>query len=347
MFKILIVGCGRISPKHIESIKKLNKIFKLVGICDINKKKIIKLSKSLKVPGFENIKEAIKQSNPDLVSILTPSGFHAKHAIEVLNLKRHVVIEKPMCLTLKDSDTIIKLSKKFGKKTFVVMQNKFNLPVEKLIKDISQKKFGKIFHASVIVRWRRDQKYYNQAKWRGTWALDGGVISNQASHHIDLMRRIMGNPTEVYAVAKKYLSKIECEDTALVIVKFKNNKTGLIEATTAMRPKDIEGSISIMGTKGSAKIGGFALNKMDYYNLSKNLNLERYKTNPKNVYGFGHVKFYKHVYGVLKKNLTSEFDAKKSSETVKFLNMIYRSIETKKKVYSNKIINSKKLGKFR
>ena len=172
------------------------------------------------------------------------------------------------------------------------MQNKFNLPVLKLRNDIEKYKFGNIFHSSVIVRWRRDQKYYDNDSWRGTWKLDGGVISNQASHHLDLLRTIMGEPISVFAKSNNHLAKIQCEDTALIIFKFKKNRTALMEATTAMRPKNIEGSISVLGTKGSAKIGGFALNKFEYYNLSKDIDILKYQTNPKNVYGFGHVKFY-------------------------------------------------------
>ena len=345
MIKVVLYGCGRIVEKHIQSLNKLKKKFKITAICDTDKKKIERYSKKLKVPGLLNIDDALKYGKPDLVSILTPSGLHYDHAIKIIKKKINVVIEKPMCLKITDGEKIQKLSNQKKTKVFVVMQNVFNRPVTKVLDDIKLNKFGKIFHASVVVKWRRDQKYYNQAKWRGTWKLDGGVVSNQASHHIDLMRRIMGEPTEVYAIGKNYLSKIECEDTALVIVKFKDGRTGMIEATTAMRPKDIEGSISLMGTKGSAKIGGFALNQIDYYNLEKNININKYKTNPKNVYGFGHVKFYDHVYHCVKTNVVSEFDAQESNKTVKFLNMIYRSIETGKKISSKYKINSIKLGK--
>ena len=347
MIKVLLFGCGRIVYKHIQSIQKLKNKFHITGICDLDEKKVKFFSKKLNVPGFSNIDIALKTVKPDLVSILTPSGLHYQHAMKMINRKINIIIEKPMCLKIKHGEEIQKAAVKNRTKVFVVMQNVFNTPVEKVVDDIKNNKFGKIFHSSVVVKWRRDQKYYNQSKWRGTWQLDGGVISNQASHHIDLMRRIMGEPVEVYAIAKKHLSKIECEDTALVIVNFKGGKTGIIEATTAMRPKDIEGSLSIMGTNGSAKIGGFALNQIDYYNLKRNINLTKYQTNPKNVYGYGHLKFYQHVYKSIKKNLKSEFDANESNKTVKFLNMIYRSIETKGKVSSKGKINSIKLGNIK
>ena len=225
------------------------------------------------------------------------------------------------------------------------MQNKFNLPVLRLRNDIKKAYFGKIFHSSVIVRWKRDQKYYDNDAWRGTWKNDGGVISNQASHHLDLLRTIMGEPLSLFATSSKHMAEIECEDTALIIFKFKNKRTAVMEATTAMRPKNIEGSISVMGTKGSAKIGGFALNKIDYYNISKKVDISKYETNPKSVYGFGHLKFYKHVLDSIKNKKKSEYEAFEAIKTVKMINAIYKSIEKKKEIFFRENLESKKLGK--
>ena len=343
--KVFLIGCGRILKKHLDSIKLLKNNLTIVGISDVNKKKLNYFSKKLKVEGFANYKKGINTTKPDLVSILTPSGNHAEHIIDVLNLGKNIIVEKPMCLKISDGKKIIKLAKQRKKKVFVVMQNKFNLPVLKLRNDISKSKFGKIFHASVIVRWKRDQDYYSRDSWRGTWKLDGGVVSNQASHHLDLLRTIMGEPISVFAKSSKHLAKIQCEDTALIIFKFKNNKTAIMEATTAMRPYDVEGSLSILGTKGSAKVGGFALNKLEYYNLKTKQNLSRYDTNPKNVYGFGHVKFYKHVIDTIKSRRKSEFEADYAIKTVKLINAIYKSAEINKEVFFKKKITSNKLGK--
>jgi len=343
--RIFIIGCGRILQKHLESIKVLSSKLKVVGVSDLKKKRLNDVAKKLNTNKFIDYQEGIKNTNPDIVSILTPSGFHAKHIIDVLKLKKNVIVEKPMCLKISDGKKIITLAKKNKKRVFVVMQNKFNLPVLKLRNDIEKLKFGNIFHSSVIVRWRRDQKYYDNDSWRGTWKLDGGVISNQASHHLDLLRTIMGEPISVFAKSNNHLAKIQCEDTALIIFKFKKKRTAIMEATTAMRPKNIEGSISVLGTKGSAKIGGFALNKLEYYNLSKNIDLSKYQTNPYNVYGFGHIKFYIHVLDSLKTGKPSEFEAKNALNTVKLINAIYKSIETKKEIYLKNKIESKKLGK--
>jgi predicted dehydrogenase len=282
--------------------------------------------------------------SPDLAIILTPTGLHAEHTIDALKNNCHVILEKPMCLKISDGKKIIKLSRKFKKRVFVVMQNKFNLPIIKLRNDIKKNKFGKLLHGAINVRWMRDQNYYDQANWRGTWKYDGGVISNQASHHLDLMRTIMGEPISVYATSVKHLAKIQCEDTALIIFKFKGKKTGILEATTAMRPYDIEGSFSLMGSKGSAKIGGFALNEISYYHSDYQINKKKFNTNPSNVYGYGHVEFYKHFINSINKNLKSEFESFQAIKTVKLINAIYKSIEKKKEIRLNSNVSSKRLG---
>ena len=343
--KTLIVGCGRILSKHLESINSSKKSkIKIVGFCDIDQKKLKILKKQYNLNTFTDFKKAIIDTKPNLVIILTPSGLHAEQIIFSLKEKCHVIVEKPMCLKIVDAKKIISLSKQYKRKVLVVMQNKFNLPILKLRNDIQKGLFGKLLHASVIVRWMRDKSYYKQAKWRGSWKLDGGVVSNQASHHLDLMRTIMGQPTSVYAKSFNHLARIESEDTALIIFKFKHGRTGLMEATTAMRPFNVEGSFSLMGTKGSAKVGGFALNEITYSHLRKKSNNDKYKTNPKNVYGYGHIEFYKHVEDTILKNKKSEFECVEAIKTVELINAIYKSIETNKEVYLNKNITSKKLG---
>tara|TARA_B100000242_G_C43045150_1_gene487777 strand:- start:1252 stop:2292 length:1041 start_codon:yes stop_codon:yes gene_type:complete len=345
MIKVLIIGCGRIFSKHFNSLKKIGeKKIKIIGVCDSNSSKKKKIEEKYNLKFFKNYQKAILQLKPDVVIILTPSGLHAEQILFSLNKKCNVIVEKPMCLKISDAKNILSLAKKNKKRVFVVMQNKFNIPILKLRKDIELKKFGRLLHGSVIVRWMRDKNYYNQARWRGTWKYDGGVIANQASHHLDLMRTVMGDPVSVYAKGINHIAKIQCEDTALVLFKFKENKTGIMEATTAMRPHNVEGSFSLMGTKGSAKIGGFAMNEISYYYAGKSINKSKYITKPKNVYGFGHFEFYKHFIYSIKKNKKSEFECEEAYKTVKLINAIYRSIETNTEVYLNKNINSKKLG---
>ena len=189
---------------------------------------------------------------------------------------------------------------KYKIKLFVIKQNRFNVPIIKLREAIEKKRFGKINMGTIRVRWSRNQSYYDQASWRGTWALDGGVLANQASHHIDMLEWMLGEPQSVYAIAKKELVEIEAEDTAIVVLKFESGAFGIIEATTAVRPRDLEGSISVLGEKGSVVIEGFALNQMKTWDfVDKEVDdetvIEKYSVNPPNVYGYGHQAYYEHV----------------------------------------------------
>ena len=223
-----------------------------------------------------------------------------KSTITVAKYKKHVVVEKPMALSLTDASSMIYACQHYGVKLFVVKQNRYNLPVLKLRESVLEKRFGKLVLGTVRVRWCRPQTYYDQASWRGTWAMDGGVFTNQASHHIDLLQWMMGDVESVFAKSTTRLVNIEAEDTGVVVIKFTNGALGVIEATTATRPRDLEGSISILGEKGSVEIGGFAVNKMKTWDfvepvITDEKVLDDYSSNPPDVYGFGHLLYLKDV----------------------------------------------------
>ena len=280
----------------------------------------------------------MKNEEIDVVCVLTESGYHAKHVINLSKYGKHIIVEKPMALTIDDADDMISACEKNNCRLFVVKQNRFNLPVIKLRESLEANRFGKLFMGTVRVRWCRTEEYYNQAPWRGTWALDGGVITNQASHHIDLLEWMMGKVDSVYAKGIQALADIEAEDTAVVILKFRNGAIGTIEATTAIRPKDLEGSLSILGEKGSVEIGGFAVNKMLHWNFNEKLQgdddvINNYSENPPNVYGFGHQAYYEHVVDCIlnkKPHLVNGFEGRKS---VELISAIYESMETRKEVF--------------
>jgi len=227
----------------------------------------------------------------DVISVLTDSGSHANVVVELAQYGKHIVVEKPIALTLDDVDRMITTCDRNGIKLFVVQQNRFNVPVLKLREALEAERFGKLVMGTVRVRWCRTQEYYDQDKWRGTWARDGGVISNQAIHHVDLLSWMMGDVESVFAKSSTALVDIETEDTAAVVVRFRNGALGIIEATTATRPIDLEGSISVLGEKGTVEIGGFAVNEMKVWKFSESQDsdseiLEKYSVNPPNVYGF-------------------------------------------------------------
>lgn len=339
MLKFALIGCGRIAKRHSEllghgQIQNAN----LVAVCDIDLGKAKKIGEQFGVPFYANMYEMLENEDIDVVCILTESGRHAEHVVSIAKYKKHIVVEKPMALTLDDADAMIKACDENGVKLFVVKQNRFNVPVIKLREALESGRFGKLVLGTVRVRWCRTQEYYNQDAWRGTWAMDGGVLTNQASHHVDLLEWMMGDVESVFAKSTTALVDIEAEDTAIVTLKFKNGALGIIEATTAVRPKDLEGSISVLGEKGTVEIGGFAVNKMIHWNFADKINgdeevMEKYSVNPPNVYGFGHQAYYEHVVDCILNDKRQLVDGLEGRRSLELISAIYESIETGKEVF--------------
>ena len=339
MLKFALVGCGRIAKRHSELLG-LNQIenASLVAVCDIIEDKAKEIGEKFNVPYYTDMDEMMQKEDIDVVSVLTESGYHAKHVINLAKYGKHIVVEKPMALTIDDADKMIEACDRNGCRLFVVKQNRFNVPVVKLREALEAGRFGKLVLGTVRVRWCRTQEYYDQAWWRGRWDMDGGVLTNQASHHVDLLEWMMGDVESVFAKSTTALVDIEAEDTAIVTLKFKNGALGIIEATTAVRPKDLEGSISILGEKGTVEIGGFAVNKMIHWNFTEELQedkevLEKYSVNPPNVYGFGHQAYYEHVVDSILNNKVQLVDGLEGRKSLELIMAIYESIETGKEVF--------------
>ena len=350
MINFALIGCGRISKRHSELLGE-NQIkgAQLVAVCDKILSKAEAISDKYSVPAYSCLHEMMKTEKIDVAVVLTESGLHAKHTIELAPYGAHVVVEKPMALTLDDADAMIESCDKNGVKLFVVKQNRFNVPIIQLRRALEQGRFGKLIMGTIRVRWCRPQSYYDQDSWRGTWAYDGGVLTNQASHHIDLLEWMMGDVESVFALSKKALADIEAEDTAVVILKFRNGALGVIEATTAIRPIDLEGSISILGETGSAEVAGFAVNEMKTWNFTESQKedsdvIEKYSVNPPNVYGFGHQAYYEHVVDCLNNETAQLVDGLQGRKSLELINAIYESIETGKEVKLRFMPKSTKLG---
>jgi predicted dehydrogenase len=339
MLKFALVGCGRIAKRHSELLG-LDQIkgASLVSVCDIIEEKAKEKGEQYNIPYYTDMDEMMQNEDIDVVSVLSESGYHAKHVINLAKYGKHIVVEKPMALTLDDADEMIKTCDENNARLFVVKQNRFNVPVLKLRKAMEANRFGKLVLGTIRVRWCRDQNYYNQADWRGKWSMDGGVLTNQASHHVDLLEWMMGDVESVFAKSITALVDIEAEDTAIVTVKFKNGALGIIEATTAVRPKDLEGSISVLGEKGTVEIGGFAVNKMLHWQFSEEIEgdsevMEKYSVNPPNVYGFGHQAYYEHVVDSIENNKAQLVDGLVGRKSLELVTAIYESIETGKEVF--------------
>jgi UDP-N-acetyl-2-amino-2-deoxyglucuronate dehydrogenase len=351
MIHFAILGCGRIAKRHADLLGT-GQIggARLVAVCDVEPSRAQAFSSRYAVPAFTSLATLLEQPGIDVVSVLTPSGMHAKHTIEVSRSGRHAVVEKPMALTLDDADAMIEAADAAGKRLFVVKQNRFNVPVVKAREALDAGRFGQLVLGTVRVRWCRDQSYYDQDPWRGTWAQDGGVIANQASHHVDMLGWFMGPVESVHARAARALVNIEAEDTAVATLRFRNGALGVVEATSATRPKDLEGSLSILGAGGSVEIGGFAVNKIRHWHFADPRSddtevVERFSVNPPNVYGFGHQAYYEHVVDVLNGKQTALVDGREGRASLELVSALYESMASGREVALPLRVEHSRLGR--
>jgi UDP-N-acetyl-2-amino-2-deoxyglucuronate dehydrogenase len=335
MKRVGIIGAGRIFTKHFEAIRSLNKNFKIVGIFDKKKNRNLKASNLCKTPVFKNIDELIKTTKPDIITILVESGKHLEVCKKVIlnsNIK-NFVIEKPLDVSSKKIINFKNFVSRKNINIFTVKQNRFNKAVVKAKDIIKKKLIGNLFMISASCKWRRDQNYYNLDKWRGKRNLDGGVLMNQAIHHIDLLIHLAGDIKSVVGFGDTKFIKMQSENIAVASLKFKNGCLGTIEATTATSPSDYEGSITIMGSKGIIKIGGFASNKILFFeNEHKTkIDLIKFQNNISSVYGEGHKKFYENINLFLNNKIkNNDFDISSSLKSVKVVEKIVMSFKTKK-----------------
>jgi predicted dehydrogenase len=351
MIHFAILGCGRIAKRHAELLGTGQiRNAKLVAVCDTNAERVDAFATRYGVPGFTSLDDMLSMRGIDAVSVLTPSGMHAEHAVRIAHSKRHVVVEKPMALRLEDADRMIRAADDAGVRLFVVKQNRFNVPVVKAREALEAGRFGKLVLGTVRVRWCREQAYYDQDAWRGTWLQDGGVIANQASHHVDMLTWFMGPVESVHARASRALVQIEAEDTAVATLRFRNGALGIIEATCATRPKDLEGSLSVLGEGGAVEIGGFAVNEIRHWQFVQPLPddaevMERFSVNPPNVYGFGHQAYYEHVVGCLERGLPALVDGHEGRSSLELVAALYESMASGKEVTLPLKVEHSKLGR--
>lgn len=332
--KFGLVGCGRIAKRHSELLGHGQiRNACLAAVCDVKEDRAQAIGARFGVPHFPDMHEMMRNTDLDVVVILTESGSHAAHTLELAPYGKHIVVEKPMALALPDADRMIEACDMAGVHLFVVKQNRFNVPVVKLREALEAGRFGKLVMGTIRVRWCRPQAYYDADAWRGTWAMDGGVLTNQASHHVDMLEWMMGDVDSVFAMSSTRLVDIETEDTAVVTLKFRNGALGVIEATTATRPRDLEGSISVLGERGTVEIAGFAVNEMRTWAFTESLPgddevMVRYSVNPPNVYGFGHQAYYDHVVDALLRDGPKLVDGLQGRRSLELITAIYESIET-------------------
>ena len=344
--RFAIIGCGRIAYRHIEAILQ-NPDAELAALCDLDLERAKERNKSVNVALYRDYNEMLAKEDVDVVSIMTPSGMHAEHAIEIISkYKKHILVEKPMSLRVDEGQRLIDVAKQNSVKLFVAHQNRLNKSVQKIKTEIEKGRFGRISIATVRLRWSRGQAYYDRDPWRGTWALDGGVLTNQAIHHIDLLRWLVGDVKSVSAIAKTQFVNVEVEDTACVWLTFENGALGMIEATNTVRPlgKDIEASISILGENGVSIVEGASVNKMTTWTF-EDVDLSTFSENPPNVYGFGHDRIIDNVIEVISGKGTPLISGEDALRSIKLLNAIYGSVEQGgKEIFLDDNVVSRRFG---
>jgi UDP-N-acetyl-2-amino-2-deoxyglucuronate dehydrogenase len=345
-----LIGCGKIAEKHAKLLAGIDGA-NLIAVADTDKDRAQRLGQIYSIPSYTDFTEMLTTEPVDVANILTPSGTHAQIGVEVAKLNKHMIIEKPLALTMEDADAVLKACEENRVKIFVVKQNRYNLPVQQLRGALDNGRFGRLVLGTVRVRWSRRQEYYDRDAWRGTWALDGGVLANQASHHIDLLQWMMGPVDSVVAKAGTMLVDIEAEDLALAIIKFRNGALGVVEATTCARPVDLEGSLSVLGERGSVEISGFAVDNLRTWNFEDPSPddediISKYARNPRNIYGYAHIKFFEDVIDCIRHDRDGSITGSEARKALKLVTALYESIETGKEIFLERFVPRRsKLGK--
>jgi len=326
--RIAVVGCGRIAKNHFGAIERHAGDLDLVAVCDLNPAVLKQHADTYGVPGYAHLPELLTTVQPDLVALCSPSGLHPEQTIVTARHGVHVMTEKPMATRWQDGVSMVKACDEANVHLFVVKQNRRNATLQLLKRAVEEKRFGKIHLVHLNVFWSRPQSYYDQAKWRGTWEFDGGAFMNQASHYVDLLDWLIGPVEKVQAMVST-TRDIEVDDTGVLNVRWRNGALGSMSVTMLTYPKNLEGSITILGEKGSVRIGGVAVNDIQLWDFAEprdydeQVKAANYETT--SVYGFGHPLYYKNVIDVLRGEAEPETDGREGLKSLELLIAAYLS----------------------
>jgi UDP-N-acetyl-2-amino-2-deoxyglucuronate dehydrogenase len=327
--RIAIIGCGRISKNHFDSIDIHKDHIELISICDINKQVLTQHKDKYKVNAYLDLEHMLKNEKLDLISICTPSGIHANQVELCAKYDINIITEKPMATRWKDGMRMVKACDDANVQLFVVKQNRHNTTLKLLKRAIKENRFGKINMVHINVFWTRPQEYYDQAKWRGTWELDGGAFMNQASHYVDLIDWLIGPVDSIQAMIATQARDIEVEDTGVMNIRWRSGALGSMSVTMLTYPRNYEGSITIIGEKGTARVGGVAVNKIEHWEFEDKQDYDgqiqdaSYDTT--SVYGFGHPFYYKNIIDVLQGKAEPETDGREGLKSLEVLIAAYLS----------------------
>ena len=334
--RFALVGCGRIAENHFESIKKHKDRAEVVAVCDSNAERLRAATERTGGRGYRSLTEMLEKESPDCVVITTPSGLHPQQVIQVARAGFNVMTEKPMATRWQDGLEMVRACDEAGVQLFVVKQNRRNQTLQLLKNAMDGGRFGRIYTIAVNVFWTRPQSYYDSAEWRGTWEFDGGAFMNQASHYVDLLDWIGGPVESVMAYTGTLARNIEVEDTGVAALKWRNGAMGTLNVTMLTYPKNMEGSITILGEKGSVRIGGVAVNEILHWDFAEPHEMDRqiaeasYETT--SVYGFGHPLYYDNVIRVLRGEAEPETDGREGLKSLELLIAMYLSARDGKRI---------------
>lgn len=334
--KIAVVGCGRISQKHFDAIDAHKQDLELVGVCDVDSRQLAQATKRTGVAGYASLRDMLKKSDAHLVALCTPSGLHPEQTIRCARDDRHVMTEKPMATHWRDGLRMVRECDAAGTRLFVVKQNRQNATLQLLKRALDKGRFGRLYMVQVNVFWSRPQEYYDSAEWRGTWEFDGGALMNQASHYVDLLDWLIGPIKSVQAMTGTLARTIEVEDTAVMNIQWRSGAIGSMNVTMLTYPRNLEGSITILGEKGTVKLGGVAVNKFEHWEFAdhdeddEKIKTASYETS--SVYGFGHTGYYQNVIQTLRGTAEPETDGREGLRSLELLIAAYLSARDGKQI---------------
>lgn len=330
--RIAIVGCGKISSNHFNALSELKDQFELVAVCDNYPASLENAINLYKVKGYSTLNDLLEnEPELDIITLCSPSGLHAEQTIQIAHHQKHVITEKPMATSWTDGLAMVKACDKAQVKLFVVKQNRYQPALQLLKKAIQQNRFGQIYMVNLNVFWTRPQAYYDQAKWRGTWEFDGGVLMNQASHYVDLLDWLIGPVQNVQAMMATLATQIETEDTGVLNLRWRSGTLGSLNVTMLTYPKNLEASLTILGAKGSVKIGGVSANRIDHWEFSEKdesdnsiefINQTIQKNLPSHL---NHKKYYENVAKTLKGEAFADIDGRAGLRSLEILSAAYLS----------------------
>lgn len=327
--RFALVGCGRIARNHIAALEQHRDRAELDAVCDVDASRLREAAEKTGATPYTSLTALLSTSNADVVVLATPSGLHPGQTIEAAETGRHVMTEKPMATRWEDGQRMVHACDAAGVRLFVVKQNRRNPTLQLLKRTVEKKRFGRIYMVTVNVFWTRPQSYYDSAVWRGTWEFDGGAFMNQASHYVDLLDWLIGPIESVQAYTGTLARNIEVEDTGVANVRWRAGTLGSINVTTLTYPQNLEGSITIIGEKGTVRVGGVAVNEIQHWEFAETdeddskVKDASYRTT--SVYGFGHPLYYDNVIRVLRGEAEPETDGREGLKSLEVLIAIYRS----------------------